>query len=471
MRNLADVRKRVYIYLVLCFFLLAAGCAPQEKTLLLETSAVNETGEIVESAENFTVKKIYTYTYDTNGELDKSASLKDCKEHEIRVIAEGGQGNGGMPEGRLVDYRYGFYELIGNGREDRERQNGSGEEEFWSLWPREDSQEDAKEQPESLAYYLEQLELSPDGRQMLVYAGMVYSENRCVWLYDFETQEPWLLYQGTSDDWRYPQGAFSPDGRWVTFDVTGSKSGEHVVVYDCRKERNVDDTDAEWVKLDGMSRIYPPDQTLLLAQNKYTKVWTAKLFDISGNPGVLSIMEENAFSPTVFQCYNLGDSDGTGYNMSQYYLRGDFSNTMPNLRYELDVEENCVYYLEDFRRLWSIDITQGNSAELGEFSGSVLDFLRLDSGEILVLTTQELSEAYATKADYSMNTLEETQLFWDIRSVDLYLYSEDGTGEQLLYKNLQNVINMEYDAETRRILLETYENWNRMSRKCIVLEL
>ncbi|MDE7112807.1 MAG: hypothetical protein K2O57_01265, partial [Acetatifactor sp.] len=273
MRNLTDVRKRVCVYLVLCLFPLAAGCAPQEKTLLLETSAVNETGEIVESAEDFTVKKIYTYTYDTNWALDKSASLKDCKEHEVRVITADGQGSG-MPEGRLVDYRYGFYELIGHGKEDRERQSGSGEEEFWSLWPGEDSEEDAEEQPESLAYYLEQLELSPDGRQMLVYAGTVYNENRCVWLYDFETQEPWLLYQGTNNDWRYPQGAFSSEGRWVTFDVTGSKSGEQVVVYDCQKERAADDVDTEWVRLDSMSKIYPPDQTLTLVRNKYTEVWT-----------------------------------------------------------------------------------------------------------------------------------------------------------------------------------------------------
>lgn len=116
-------------------------------------------------------------------------------------------------------------------------------------------------------------------------------------------------------------------------------------------------------------------------------------------------------------------------------------------------------------------MTGGDAVEIGDFSDTILDFRRLDSGEILALTTQELSEAYAPKADYSVNSLAETQLFWDIRSVDLYLYSEDGTGGQLLYKNLQNVINMEYDAETRRILLETYESWNQMSRKCIVLEL
>ncbi|MDE6015323.1 MAG: hypothetical protein K2H41_06495 [Acetatifactor sp.] len=470
MRNLTDVRKRVCVYLVLCLFPLAAGCAPQEKTLLLETSAVNETGEIVESAEDFTVKKIYTYTYDTNWALDKSASLKDCKEHEVRVITADGQGSG-MPEGRLVDYRYGFYELIGHGKEDRERQSGSGEEEFWSLWPGEDSEEDAEEQPESLAYYLEQLELSPDGRQMLVYAGTVYNENRCVWLYDFETQEPWLLYQGTNNDWRYPQGAFSSEGRWVTFDVTGSKSGEQVVVYDCQKERAADDVDTEWVRLDSMSKIYPPDQTLTLVRNKYTEVWTAELFDISGNPGILSIIGEKARVPMVFQSYNLSDGDGTGYAMSQYNLGGNQTGTMQNLRYELDVEEARVYYLENYRRLWSVDMTGGDAIEIGDFSDTILDFRRLDSGEILALTTQELSEAYAPKADYSVNSLAETQLFWDIRSVDLYLYSEDGTGGQLLYKNLQNVINMEYDAETRRILLETYESWNQMSRKCIVLEL
>lgn len=471
MRNLSVVRKKVCVYLFLCIGVLAAGCTPQEKTLLLETGVVDETGEPVESVEDFTVKKIYTYSYDTSSLLDKSASLEGCKEHEVRVIAEGGQGSGDMPECRLVDYRYGFYDLAGVGEISREDQTGRGRAEFWSLWPSDDSDGEAKEEPEHPAYYAEQLQLSPDGTQMLVYAGAEYSDNRCVWLYDFETQEPWLLYQGTRYDWNDPKGAFSPGGQWVTFDVTGGKSGAQVVVYDCHKERTEDDADTKWIKIDGLSMIYDPDQTLFLARDAYTKVWTAGIFDISGYPGIVGIIENKEFSPEAFECYNLGYGYGTGYFMSQYYLRGDLAGTMPNLRYELDLSENRLYYMEDFKKLRSIDMTQGDTAELGEFADTILDFLKLDSGEILTLTTQERPETYVMRAEYSVNNLSETQNFWDIRSVDLYLYSEDGTEGQLLYKNLQHVINMEYDAETRRILLETYEDSIQMSRKCIILEL
>lgn len=476
MKALMNVRKRVCFNLLLCVCLFIAGCAPQEKTLLLETGAGDETGEVVEAAEDFTVKKIYTYTYDTNAALDRSASIKGCQEHEIRVIAEGGQGSGGLPEGRLVDYRYGFYDLTGQGGNPREEQTGSGMTEFWSIWPNDDWGGEAALE-EIGAYYVERLQLSPDGRQMLVYAralvytGKTYSENRCVWLYDFETQEPWLLYQGTANDWADPRGAFSSDGRWVTFDVTASKTGMHVVVYDCQKEHEADIADTEWVTLDGLARIYPPEQLLVLNKHEYTEIWAAEIFDISGTPGVLGVVEEKQFSPEVFQSYNLGDSDGMGYSMSQYYMYGDLSVTMPNLRYELDAEEDCVYYLEDFQRLWSIDMVEGTTAGFIEFEDTILDFLRLDSGEILALTTQEMPENYAIRAEGYVNSLAEIQRFGDIRSVDLYLYSADGTGGQLLYKNLQNVISMEYDVETRRILVETYEDPDQMSRKCIILEL
>ncbi len=40
-----------------------------------------------------------------------------------------------------------------------------------------------------------------------------------------------------------------------------------------------------------------------------------------------------------------------------------------------------------------------------------------------------------------------------------------------MYKNLQNLISMEYDARNRRILLETCESDNMTHRKCIILEL
>ncbi len=465
MKNRTGSRKRVCLYLLLCFWTLTAGCTPQEKTLLLETKVREEPGETVESEDDFTVKKIYTYTYDASWMLDKTASIKGCGAHEVRVIAAGGQESGGLPEGRLVDYRYGFYDLAAQGEVPREDQTGRGMAEFWSLWPCDDSDE------EPSAYYVEQLQLSPDAERMLVYAGAQYSDERCVWLYDFETQKPWLLYQGTRDDWNNPRGAFSSGGQWVTFDVTGDKSKTHVLVYDCHRERAADKEDTEWVNLDGRSGVCVPDQTLLLSRDFNTNVWTAGIFDISGYPGIVSIIENKEFSPEVFECYNVSDINREGRVMSQYYLSGDLSGTGSYLQYKLDMEENLVYYLEDFRRLRSIDMSLGDAAEIGNFTDPVLDFLRLDSGDILALTTQEEMEKYILNMKYTVDSLHEAQDFWDIRSVDLYLYSEDGTGGQLLYKNLQHVINMEYDTGTRRILLETFEDIFQTSRKCIILEL
>ena len=58
-----------------------------------------------------------------------------------------------------------------------------------------------------------------------------------------------------------------------------------------------------------------------------------------------------------------------------------------------------------------------------------------------------------------------------IRSLDLYLYSRGDKERKLLYKNLQNLLHMEVDETTRRILLEICENGNLERRKCIVLEL
>lgn len=64
-----------------------------------------------------------------------------------------------------------------------------------------------------------------------------------------------------------------------------------------------------------------------------------------------------------------------------------------------------------------------------------------------------------------------TRNYWDIQSADLYLYPADGTERHLLYKNVQNLLNMEYDAQSRRILLETFEDDEMGHRRCIILEL
>ena len=70
--------------------------------------------------------------------------------------------------------------------------------------------------------------------------------------------------------------------------------------------------------------------------------------------------------------------------------------------------------------------------------------------------------------NYNYVTIQE---FWGLQSADLYLYPHGETEGHLLYKNLQNLIGMEYDAQNGRILLETYEGTDLTHRKCIILEL
>ena len=115
------------------------------------------------------------------------------------------------------------------------------------------------------------------------------------------------------------------------------------------------------------------------------------------------------------------------------------------------------------------------------FPEPVWSFLPLESGDILaVIITASNSGSVATETNgvYVQNGREESgsaspvviQNYWDIQYADLYLYPADGSERRLLYKNVQNLLNMEYNAQTRRILLETYENEDICHRRCIILE-
>lgn len=472
-------KKRIGVFVAWASLLLVTACAPQEKTLILERSTQNDAGENERLTEDFTVKKIYTYDYETNPALERSAFLGGCGEYKIRVIAQEEQEDGSMPVGRTVDYRYGFYDLLGES-ETPWKTPQSGQSEFWGLWSSEEengeAEEDIEESREDTAYYLytERLQPSPDGKEILVYAAGENVGGLCyrVWLYDLETQKARTLYRGAEAVAEAagggPAGSFSESGRWVTFDVTGMSSGSMIAIYDCRKEWPADDADVEWMEVGNAVEMCPPDRTLHALTGTYMRYWTAELFDHGDEPGYLCILETDAYSPQVFLHYM---SDEGASFMSQYFLYGNLSNTMPHFRYELDEEEMQVYYLEDFSYLRRINAIEGTTEEPTAFEDNVLDFIRLDSGEMLALTVpQEVS--YPKKMPYQVNSLPYIQMGWSIGAVDLYLFSADGGVDgTLLYKNLRNVVAMEYDAESRRILLETYEDERMSRRHCIILEL
>lgn len=171
---------------------------------------------------------------------------------------------------------------------------------------------------------------------------------------------------------------------------------------------------------------------------------------------------------------------------SLQYYRGVLLNEtaalkMPYLKYVYYADENAVYFLEDMAKLLKTTIEVGaeRTNEYIQFPNVILDFLRLDTGDLLVMIAQDFGVSKEKNNGFNANMLLEEnidsplfiQRYWDILSADLYLYPAGETEGKLLYKNVQNLISMEYCEETRRILLETYEEPALNKRKCIILEL
>ena len=469
--------------LLLSAALLLTGCTPEEKTLLLpQASSSGDEAEDRTAAGDFTVKKIYTYTYDTLPQLGKSAFLSGCGDNEIHILSLGEQESGEVLEYREVDYRYGFYDVAGD---------------FWETW--EDwSNPDSGEMEGDL--YIERILSSPDGRQLLVYIQSAFWDRLIVRLYTLGEAEPLLLYEGTAGSSDVIRGSFSPDGRWVTFDAGGASISLNrlVPIYDCSRTDSQDD--AFWWAADTASRILSPNQafcspSLLHTTDKYSsQLWDAQLTSDGENAGLISLFQESGDSLCIMENYFspsqevtpdaslLEDMDALWQNTANVQkLLPDCQGTpLPHYRYSS--EGAVIYYLSNPSTLCRLDMTEDDGLEIvRDFTYYIWDFLPLPSGDILAVLIQETRDAFGqntaaagdrmiqyTQADSVPAALQE---YWGILSADLYLYPEGAAEGHLLYKNLQNLISMEYDEETGRILLETYEDQSMGHRRCIVLEL
>ena len=156
---------------------------------------------------------------------------------------------------------------------------------------------------------------------------------------------------------------------------------------------------------------------------------------------------------------------------------------MPYFQYKYAGSPKLLYYMEDAFTLSTFHMdTFDLETQYRLFPEPAWDFLPLDSGDILaVLVTSSNSGPIATENNGAATqnaSLESgsaspliVQNYWDIQYADLYLYPADGSERRLLYKNVQNLLNMEYDAQSRRILLETFEDNDICHRRCIILEL
>lgn len=508
--------------------LLLTGCTPDEKTLLLTKSQpAEEESEVSDPTRDFTVKKIYAYTYTTRDLLMKSAFLQGCAENEINIAALDEKDIDEKLVYRQVDYRYGFYDTIG---------------EFFHFWEDifDPSIGDGRGEPSEDGIegdlYIDTLLPSPDGTQLLVYIRSTFWDTCFVWLYTLGSQEPWLLYEGTSTD-DYPlKGSFSPDGQWVTFDVEGSiiRDKRLIPVYDCHKDSFADD-DQYWIisgKNMSSDRLYPPDELIYPSLEENDSLWSSELcgncdtdspallsffFDTDSNfnaelkyrftpdnepepytdsPGnmqqgsnsrlflVGNDQDENSEDPyaspvEIFPALSYPDDRFYGRMISLLFTFRE----MPYFQYKYLENQKLLYYMSDTFTLSLFNMeTMERGQELRVFSEPVWNFLPLESGDILtVITTSSSSSPVATENSgfYVQRGRQESgsaspviiQNYWDIQYADLYLYPADGSERRLLYKNVQNLLNMEYDAQTRRILLETYETGDICHRRCIILEL
>lgn len=463
--------RKINICIQIFLLLFLTGCTPREKTVLLPPVQVldTESGETA-PAEDFTVKSIYTYEYETLDTLEQSAFLSSCGEHEIRIIANEDTQSSTLPVCRIVDYRYGFYDPAGASETPWETPEETGHSLFWKLWNIQTSPEESLETGDRFEddlYYIEKLLPSPDGKQMLIYAAAESWNNRLIWLYDFEAQRSWLLYSGAQflDGC---DGSFSPDGQWVAFDIRGESTSDGIPVYDCQKDLSRLLSDDEWILPDDFSSFYyPPDRMLPIEEFISSGYWDADLQSTANGPGILNFSEEDS----NIRVHLILPDSSYNFTSNTFYLYGIKKSPDSYIQYELDLSDKQIYYLANSRQLWNLSMEEGTTDGALEFSDSILLFHRLDTGEFLAVTarsSQEIPEYM--NGSYSSAALDEL-LSKELLSKDLCLYSADGTGEQLLYRNLPNVISMEYDEETRRILLETTDDSSGTQRKCIVLEM
>lgn len=478
---------------LLLFTALLTACAPEEKTMQLPlvSSAEDET-QANPSDRDFTVKKIYTYSYETLELLDKSAFLSGSGENEVHILSAAGENEGKLLEYRQVDYRYGFYDVAGDYVK------------TWENWDNAHGQETTGD------LYIEQLLPSPDGKRLLINIRSDYRDAGLALLYTLGEREPLILYENSDE---YPggfRGSFSPGGRWVTYDAAGASTNSTglVPIYDCsripaRSASGTENPDSDnppgrddyWPI--GASALLAPDQVLytpeLLANDKIRgDLSNTGLCDSGSQPGLISLITEkdsdtlfirkDGLLPEKAIVPSLSLTEEKARPMDAIFYT---EQTLPGYQdfpypvYQYSADGGTVYYMSNPLMLWTIDMAEmPQMPQVLDLPNYVWDFLALPSGDILAALVKETANDYlsvpeANTGQYiqKSGTPSALQEYWGILSADLYLYPK-GSGEgQLLYKNLQNLISMEYDQDTGRILLETYENRDMSKRRCILLEL
>lgn len=383
------------LILLLLTLAVCTGCTPEDRTMLLpKAQSAEEESEGTDPARDFTVKKIYTYSYDTSELLLKSAYLKGCPENEIHITALDEIQEENQFVYRQVDYRYGFHDTLS---------------EYSRFW---ETGDDPQAEAAKDTLLLDSLLPSPDGKQLLVYLRSADWNTRAVWLQTLGAENPWLLYEGSSEEYGPMTGAFSPNGHWVTFDSAGFSTGDDymVPIYECQKNEFVTKDHYLELRRDSKndsvySSLYPPDQTLYAPSNTASqRPLATTLCDLSDGPGLLAFFLEPDKNILSFELHWRDPAAGEAISAqgtqtqnadtsmishsSAYLLHYD---GMPYLQYKAAHREKHFYYMGNPYRLVHVSLDQSQllTEEPLNFTDPVWDFLPLDTGDLLVLLVQE----------------------------------------------------------------------------------
>lgn len=468
------MKKKLVLFVVSLLTYFFSGCASQQKTIVLPEVEHADTEETENSDMDFTVKKIYTYDYETVWGLDKSAFLKDSGTNEIRILMTNESEGSSILDLRSVDYRYGFYDVTGQMK------------------------------PEQIDDW-DVLELlpSPDGKKILVYN---YSMNRnalYICLYDLESQTQDALFYEEFYDWRWMeirdniQGSWSESGRWVTYDVLGILGRtvwetNVIPVFDTGKESIRSDASKSGIE------IRQPDREMISMSEDYWLLMASLLDGAEGEAWMIGISWEESSSvlhPIIETWTQVSNSDpGKGMEYEVQFQTCDlyWNETVPYLGYFVDIENDLIYsHMENDRQIISTNYKDQRIKGFYEIPANPLLFHRLENNNFLVAQYEKWNFNDEIVGEMDGNDLLKTSGLWsplqfqlelDIKTLDLYLYSEREPrlgeeysvieGGQLIYKDVEHLIAMEYDPDTRRILLETVPDYDRPQyRQCIILEM
>ncbi len=457
------------------------GCTPRQKTIRLPESQEVEV-EQENASGGFSVKRIYTYDYETGLMEEPSAFLSDCGPHEVKIITAQYRDTEGDVYGdfwtlscQMVDYRYGFYDSEGELR----------------LW-----------HPDAMGDLIPRsIKISPTGREALFYEGSDFWGNTLVWLCDFETQSSRLLCETAGELSQGGIPSWSPSGRWMSYDIRGIKEGALIELYDLEKKPGeaTGEQEGELTEKKGIlglenESLHGPDRYLENTERDElgTEILCQELFDCwEGAAGVLNfVFDSDSEILRVIARYPVLGEQGPDWELTEnieFYLYWKLGNVLPYLDYQINWEERALYYLvgyDQVERLWMDDFTSETALRLSDKEEMLLDFLRLEDGSFLTIqgsgyfmANEKPANEEAIGKQLNQDShgigLAKLQELMQTETLSLYWYPAGQQEGQLLYKDLHNLIRMEYDAQSRRILLETWQGDNLYDgkRQCMILEL